>query len=232
MKKKILALSLALGAFALILSAGTMAYFTDRTDVIKNTFTVGSVDITLDEGEIDPATNKFKTGGARVQANAYEKIVPGSTVDKDPTVTNVGKSDAWVRIKMNFPMKSYWQQDMNNVAALFSGVVDSGYTFPTSITSGDLSKVLTGFDSTKWDVKQTKYVINLFSDPQSFEYELTFTYKTKVAPEETAKLFDGVKVAPSIQYLSDFGMNLTAEAVQADGFDTAEAAFTATFDAE
>jgi predicted ribosomally synthesized peptide with SipW-like signal peptide len=44
MKKKILALSLALGVFALILSAGTLAYFTDSKSA-TNTFTVGNVKI-------------------------------------------------------------------------------------------------------------------------------------------------------------------------------------------
>lgn len=231
MKKKILALSLALGAFALILSAGTMAYFTDRTDVIKNTFTVGSVDITLDEGEIDPTTNKFKAGGARVQANTYEKIVPGTTVDKDPTVTNVGKSDAWVRVKLANKDTGNGQADWANIGSVFQGVVDSGYSFPTSVTSSNINKVLVGFDTSKWDMKQTKYVFNVLN-PTNMDYELTFTYKTKLAPEETAKLFDGIKVATSVEHLTDFGIDLTAEAVQADGFETAEAAFAATFDAE
>ena len=233
MKKKILALSLALGAFALILSAGTMAYFTDRTDVIKNTFTVGSVDITLDEGEIDPTTNKFKAGGARVQANAYEKIVPGTTVDKDPTVTNVGKSDAWVRVKMQFTGNSYFQQDLNDVMAVFSGVApdDEEFVWKTSVKPENFNRVFVGYDNSKWVAKETQDK-TFFHSPDTFIYEWTFTYKEKLSPEETITLFNGVKISPKVQYISDWGMNLIAEAVQADGFETAEAAFAATFDAE
>ena len=48
MKKKVFALSLALGALALILSAGTLAYFSD-TDTATNTFTLGKVEIELKE---------------------------------------------------------------------------------------------------------------------------------------------------------------------------------------
>ncbi|MBR6097528.1 SipW-dependent-type signal peptide-containing protein [Candidatus Saccharibacteria bacterium] len=233
MKKKVFALSLALGALALILSAGTMAYFTDTTSAVKNTFTVGSVDITLDETEIDPTTNKFKEGAGRVSANTYESVMPGTVVDKDPTVTNVGKSDAYVRVKMTFPGNSYWQQDMNDAMALFSGVEDDvdDYTFPTSVTADKLNKVFLGFDASKWDAAQTKY--SMFGpNGFQFEYEWTFTYKGTLAPEETATLFDGVKIADSIERITDFDIELIAEAVQADGFDTAEAAFAATFDAE
>lgn len=44
MKKQILAVSAVLGIAALVLSAGTLAYFTDK-DTATNTFTLGKVDI-------------------------------------------------------------------------------------------------------------------------------------------------------------------------------------------
>ncbi len=210
-KQKALAIAGILGISALVLSAGTLAYFTDKTDTIVNTFTVGSVKITLDEAPIDENTNLAQAGD-RVMANNYRHIMPGSTVDKDPTVTNTGKSDAWVRVKMAFT-------NGDKISKLFSAVVDEGYTFPTSITAENISRVLDGFDATKWDTVVANDGI-------------TFTYKQKLAPEATAVLFNHVKVATSIDDLEDFGMNLTAEAVQADGFGTAAAAFNATFDKE
>lgn len=233
MKKKILALSLALGVFALILSAGTLAYFTDTTPAVKNTFTVGSVDITLDEAEVDPATNKFKENATRIAANTYENVVPGATLDKDPTVTNVGKSDAWVRIKMQFTGNSYFQQDLNDVMAVFSGIADEDETFTwkTSLDPAKFNRVFIGYDNSLWDAKETKDK-TFFATPENFVYEWTFTYKNKLAKDETVKLFDAVKLSSDVEHISDFGMNLVAEAVQADGFDTAEAAFAATFDAE
>ncbi len=63
MKKKILALSLALGVFALILSAGTLAYFTDKTPTVKNTFTVGSVEIELLESKLHRVNAGVTTAG-------------------------------------------------------------------------------------------------------------------------------------------------------------------------
>lgn len=51
MKKKILAISAVLGIAALVLSMGTLAYFTD-TKKVTNTFTVGNVKIDLIESQL------------------------------------------------------------------------------------------------------------------------------------------------------------------------------------
>lgn len=56
---------------------GTLAWLTDKTDPVTNTFTVGNIDITLTE----------TTG------TSY-KMVPGNTITKDPKVTVKGGSEA------------------------------------------------------------------------------------------------------------------------------------------
>lgn len=71
-------------ALLICLSVGmTLAYLTS-TDVVTNTFTVGRVDITLDEAKVD-AYGTVDTTAARVTGNAY-KLVPGHTYTKDPVV--------------------------------------------------------------------------------------------------------------------------------------------------
>ena len=78
---------LAVAAIAGILvgARSSIAYFTakDQTD---NVFTVGTVDITLDE----PAWDE----------TADHSISPGAVYDKDPTVHNTGDTDAYVRIRV------------------------------------------------------------------------------------------------------------------------------------
>lgn len=61
----------------------TLAFLMDSTETITNTFTIGNIDITLTEtkGTLDGNTRNFK-------------MVPGSTIVKDPTVTVVGGSEA------------------------------------------------------------------------------------------------------------------------------------------
>ena len=81
MKTKSKALLLTLCAVLLVAASvlGTMAYLTS-TDTVTNTFTVGKVEIKLDETDVTNPT------GPRVQANSY-KLMPGTTYTKDPTVT-------------------------------------------------------------------------------------------------------------------------------------------------
>jgi len=84
---------IALLAVALLMGGaigGTMAWLTTSTAPVTNTFTVGDIEIKLDEAPVD-ADGKKTTGG-RVQANSY-KIVPGNTYDKDPMVTVIGGNE-------------------------------------------------------------------------------------------------------------------------------------------
>ena len=102
-KKTILVAAIAVMLVAALVVGGTLAYFTD-TKTADNTFTMGNVAITLDETNADP---NAPTGSGRVTENAYT-VYPGLTVDKDPTVTNVGANDAWIRAKI--VVKASWDQ--------------------------------------------------------------------------------------------------------------------------
>ena len=75
---------------------GTLAYLIDEEEVV-NTFTVGNVDIKLDEAEVDE--NGVPVEGAdRVTGNEYH-LIPGQTYVKDPTVTvAAGNEEAYVRM--------------------------------------------------------------------------------------------------------------------------------------
>ena len=104
-------LTLACAVLLVSLSVGaTLAYLTSQTGVVTNTFTVGNVAITLDEGdvwEVDEtgftAENNglFKDDGeTRVTANEY-KLIPGRTYDKDPTVhVAEGSEDAYIFVQV------------------------------------------------------------------------------------------------------------------------------------
>ena len=105
MKKKIVALCLVVGLLAVSVIGGTLAYFTDNDDV-TNTFSVGKVDITMDEAktdeygkrELDPETEEPV---ARVDANEY-KLVPGGSYVKDPTIHVAdGSENAFLYVQVN-----------------------------------------------------------------------------------------------------------------------------------
>lgn len=93
MKKKLMAIALAVCVVAVLAAGASLAYFTDQTKAANNTFTMGNVKITLDE------TDLTKTDNSRTPAgNTYTNLYPGMDMVKDPIVHNVGQNDAWVRV--------------------------------------------------------------------------------------------------------------------------------------
>ena len=70
---------------------GTMAYLTSNDEVV-NTFTVGNVQIKLDEAKANP-DGSLVANADRVKANSY-KLLPGHTYNKDPMVTVLKGSES------------------------------------------------------------------------------------------------------------------------------------------
>ncbi|MBS6396746.1 MAG: SipW-dependent-type signal peptide-containing protein [Clostridiales bacterium] len=89
MKKKLLAMCMVTALAATAIIGGTLAYFTDN-DVAENTFTVGNVEIDLTEPEWDDH-------GETEAVTVY----PGESLDKDPTVENIGNNPCFVRVSVS-----------------------------------------------------------------------------------------------------------------------------------
>ena len=92
-------------------AGGTLAWLMDTTDEVVNTFTVGDIDIELNEtkGDINPETNDREF-----------KMVPGNTIDKDPKVTVKADSEAcWLFVKI---------EETANLGTFISYTVDSNWT--------------------------------------------------------------------------------------------------------
>ena len=91
MKKKTLIITLAAAVIILAAAGGTLAWLTD-TESVENTFTAGNVSITLTE------TKNI------VDGQWAGKLIPGSTLEKDPTVTvAAGSEDSWVYVRVEMP---------------------------------------------------------------------------------------------------------------------------------
>ena len=89
MKKKITLIITCVTLVAAIAVGGTLAWFTDKADV-TNTVTFGNVKIDLTEPAFDELTND----------KTFENALPGAEIPKDPTITNTGANDAWIRAKI------------------------------------------------------------------------------------------------------------------------------------
>ena len=212
MKKKVISIALVIALIAVI-AVGSFAYFTD-TKSATNTFTMGDVKIKLDE------TNVADPEGDRVTANTYN-VYPGAVVTKDPVVHNVGQNAAFIRATINvenwmnfcatyypeydvrFPSQGYEQSLMLLVDALGEGWSIEGVTAGTPWQMGNFS---------------AKFIL---------KYDGTLA-----SGADTTAMFKEVKIPTTLHNGSAFGaITVTAQAIQADGFDTWEAAFQA-FDAK
>ena len=102
MKKKILVACLCVALAVLTIAGTTLAYLTATTGPVTNTFTVGNIDITLAETKTD------------------FKMVPGSTIDKDPKVTvKAGSEACWLFVKV---------EKSTNLDRFIAYTIDSGWT--------------------------------------------------------------------------------------------------------
>ena len=243
MKTRSKALLLTLCAVLLVTASvlGTLAFLTS-TDEVKNTFTVGSVNITLDEAKVKTDGTPVE-GAARVKANEYH-LLPGHTYTKDPTVTvKDGSESAYVRLKVTF----------NNAADMIAMCTDPEYADdgPTGVENAYPLIRMVKFveaNAAKWDgiipdnMVDTEEMLDNSKYFQKIGDTLTyyFYYKTPVAaPDGDVKLetlFDAVTVpgwvkGNQLAKLNDFKITVVAEAIQADGFTNADAAWAA-FDAQ
>lgn len=92
MKNRKLIKGIALTAMVAALAAGgTAAYLTDF-ETTTNSFTVGKVDIGLDEPNWKPGDNT--------------KLVPTQVIRKDPYVTNKGVNEAFVYLEVSVPVRN------------------------------------------------------------------------------------------------------------------------------
>lgn len=90
MKKRLITLALVVALAAVAVVGGSLAWFTDETEVKKNVFTVGNVEIELEEPAWD-ATGKEDA----------KEAYPGEPLAKDPTVTNIGANPCFVRVEVD-----------------------------------------------------------------------------------------------------------------------------------
>ena len=203
-------------ACALLLVAasvfGTMAYLTS-TDTVTNTFTVGKVAIKLDEAKVNPDGSLVENAD-RVKANSY-KLLPGHTYTKDPTVTvEAGSEDSYVRMKVKV-------ENIDQLKAVFT---DASYYGTNGVFL--LQKLVGGWDNAKW----ASVGYEESTDGKTGTYE--FRYYQKTGPATLVPLFTTITIpgsvdAAGLEKLGNVKINITGEAIQADGFANANAAWAA-----
>lgn len=95
--KKTLTIALSMVLVAAIAVTGTLAFLTDESNILTNKFKFGNTEVTIAEPDWTAAL-----GGEEAM-----KVVPGETVDKDPTVTVKGSEEVYVYAYVNNALADY-----------------------------------------------------------------------------------------------------------------------------
>ena len=214
-KKRFVAILLCVTLVALAAIGATFAYLTD-SKTVKNTFTVGDVKIKLDE------TNVNAPEGDRVTSNTYN-VYPGAVVTKDPIVHNTGKNGAYVRAVVTI-------EDGMNWLGLYN---ENVWTAPQEAAFNAMINNTLGEG---WELVDIAYDMSGPNHPtRDFVATLKYT-KVLEAGKDTTAMFSqiafptkltGKDVTTRIGQNGEFGINVVAQAIQADGFENWVDAFAA-----
>ena len=209
--------------------AGTLAYLTSN-DTVVNTFTVGDVQIYLDEKDVDGSNTAPEAGvTGRDKANDYH-LLPGHEYDKDPTVTvKAGSEESYIRMLVTINKQA-------ELDAIFTAINAERAAKTPAQTPLTIDDVLTGFDNTKWiPYAETENPDNT----RTYEFRYYQTVSTVGGTDEPLEpLFTQIVMPDEITnaqlktlYTAGATNNLkievVAHAIQADGFANADAAWTA-----
>ena len=215
---------------------GTIAYLTDRASV-TNRFTIGNVDIAVDETEVDengdPVPNPEQDPAnpdddyKRTEEENEYPLIPGSEYVKDPSLTvKAGSKEAYVRMMVTI-------SNASQIDAIFAELQAQ---YPDKYANGfEPADYVTGWDSTKWNcVKVTKD-----ETENVYTLELRYFEAVEAAADDDMvlpALFETIKLPGELtnehlMQLEGFAIDVNGHAIQTTGFNTADEAWAA-FDAQ
>ena len=188
MRTKTKALVLALCAVLLVVTTVfvTMAFLTSE-DSVQNTFTVGKVEITLDEAKVDSYGNEI-ANAERVKENEY-KLIPSHTYVKDPTIhVDSNSEDCYLFVKI--------QNDLGSDGVI-NGIANNGWVLVEGTQD-----VYCYYGVTDGETNSTKQIVKPGEDKKVFD---TFTFGEKANPNNYDTATKNAEII------------VTAYAFQADG---------------
>lgn len=216
MKKATKILALLLCAVLLVVASvgGTLAYLISK-DNVSNTFTVGDVNIMLEENDYDKDGN-FKQ-------NDYTNVIPGVSYDKKPVVTVLRDSaDCYVRAEVTVDFdETKWvnvsDDDFRSFARRFAAAF---------ILNGDEA----GFNANYWRLNDNE-VHKIDTKEKTIVYYLYYTkantnnvVKSSAANQPLPALFTKIGIPSgmdkeTLPRLDGMKIDVEAHAIQSEGFE-------------
>lgn len=209
MNKRSLAAGIAAAALAFGVIGGSLAYLQDSTSTIENEFTYGMVDISIEETAVDEYGAAVSPAATVVDGESQTyKLIPGHSYTKDPVVTVTADSeDSYVFF-----------------------VVDNEVSAIEDSTAGTIDSQIQTAGWTELTSANTLYIDGVAKTAtQKIYYKST----TSSNADQDLATFTTLNIAgnASVSGYDGDSIDVSAYAVQADGFNTALAAWEATFGA-
>jgi predicted ribosomally synthesized peptide with SipW-like signal peptide len=260
-RKSLVAIALVVAIGASLAIGGTLAYFTDTTDAKTNTFTVGGVDITLTEPKWDADdSDKILTPGTSYDKDPTIKVEEGSQdayiyfgidMNKYVSLVNLMGVDAYKNhiggLTGDYPGFGAFMTNMLNNTNLRIAVVDRWFTgikhpeleiVNVAALTAELQKIGTADQPTTVEivlgVKEPKSATEAYTLFTAFGMPDTVT-QSMMDGDDAYYVGEGESRHSASNFNTDaanFNMTITGYAVQAEGFDSVQAAWDATFAAE
>ena len=209
MRKKIVALSMAVLMLAVCVIGGTLAYFTDTTESKVNEFTVGNVDIDLTE----PAWKGDAT------------LMPGKSYAKDPTITVGEKSqDAYVFLKLD--MNKYvslvnlmgvdaYKNNIGGLQGIYPGFTQFVQDANNTLRAAVVDRWFADINHSNWKVMNAKEILGWVNGAA----DKTNPTKLEIVLGYIGSDDDTLSAGESVTFMTAFGMPKTVTTSMFNGED-------------
>ncbi len=169
------------------------------------------------DAQIEADAREYKNGYFKDHA---ENMVPGRNVRKNPYVKNTGSNDAYIRVRVLVPV------------SLFD-VIDNGpsYWTTTAMNEGQVTSVaVNAYNAAGYNPVNVNKVER--DNIEYYEFDFTFTKAVKPGELTFWNVWGNIAInknatAEELVNVESFDVIFEADAIQADGFADAAAAFAA-----
>ena len=229
--KKILVGTLAICTVAALGIGGTLAFLTD-SEQVTNHFSMGDLDITIDEPHWDDDGTPEDDGGTPDEPGDDtpgtpgdgENLTPGDTRDKDPTVSAV-EGDSYMRVVMMVEDEDgnviTDETRLNLILQTIRYAEDDALKEGTGYSIDEISKYKT--------VNETLYTLDTKKSTAGIYY---YNYNGIFKQGSKAELFSDAVIPTDwnhteVTTVGKYQIVLQAQAIQSAGFSSSAAAFAA-----
>lgn len=230
-KKKVFTVIICIALLIITSVFSTIAYFTSEDEVI-NTFTIGTVDITLDEAKVNEDGKPVDEDGKvvtdlkdaeRIGGNSY-KLLPGSSYTKDPTITIVNNSkDSYVRMLVTVndieTLKNAFPKDKE----LSGNKIYEDYYLEDNLL---FHKIVDGYDDNKWIYEGYR----TYGESATYEYRYYTSVNGENGDLKLEPLFTSITIPGTVNNkelanLDNLTLTVEGHAIQVAGFDSDDEAW-------